>query len=43
MAKKQKANKKPVAKNNLQELQESRNGGQIALRGYSYQFYIRVI
>lgn len=38
MAKKQKANKKPVAKNNLQELQESRNGGQIALRGYSYQF-----
>ena len=38
MAKKQKANKKHVAKNNLQELQESRNGGQIALRGYSYQF-----
>lgn len=36
--KKQKANKKPVAKINLQELQESRNGGQIALRGYSYQF-----
>lgn len=36
--KKQKANKKSVAKINLQELQESRNGGQIALRGYSYQF-----
>ena len=35
---KQKANKKTTAKNNLQELQESRNGGQIALRGYSYQF-----
>lgn len=37
--KKQKVNKKPsVAKVNLQELQESRTGGQIALRGYSYQF-----
>ena len=37
--KKQKANKKtPVAKVNLQELRESRDGGQIALRGYSYQF-----
>lgn len=37
--KKQKANKKPpVAKVNIQELQESRDGGQIALRGYSYQF-----
>lgn len=37
--KKQKTNKeKPVAKVNLQELQESRNGGQVALRGYSYQF-----
>lgn len=36
--KKQKANKKPFAKVNLQELQESRDGGQIALRGYSYQF-----
>ena len=37
--KKQKVNKKPpVAKVNLQELQESRDGGQIALRGYSYQF-----
>ena len=37
--KKQKANKKPpVAKANLQELCESRDGGQIALRGYSYQF-----
>jgi len=37
--KKQKANKKPpVAKINIQELQKSRDGGQIALRGYSYQF-----
>lgn len=36
--KKQKANKKPVAKANIQELYESRDGGQIALRGYSYQF-----
>lgn len=37
--KKQKANKKlPVAKVNIQELRESRDGGQIALRGYSYQF-----
>ena len=36
---KQKTNKKPpVAKANIQELQESRDGGQIALRGYSYQF-----
>lgn len=41
MAKKRapKTNKKPpVAKVNLQELRESRDGGQIALRGYSYQF-----
>lgn len=38
MAKKIKKKKKPVAKVNLQELQESRNGGQVALRGYSYQF-----
>ena len=37
--KKQKRIKKlPVAKVNIQELQESRDGGQIALRGYSYQF-----
>lgn len=37
--KKQKTNKKPpVAKVNIQELRESRDGGQIALRGYSYQF-----
>lgn len=37
--KKRKTNKKPpVAKANLQELYESRDGGQIALRGYSYQF-----
>ena len=36
---KQKTNKKPpVAKVNFQELRESRDGGQIALRGYSYQF-----
>ena len=41
MAKKknQKQKKKPpVAKVNIQELRESRDGGQIALRGYSYQF-----
>ena len=39
MAKKQKGNKKlSVAKVSLQELKESRDGGQIALRGYSYQF-----
>ncbi|MBQ2822985.1 MAG: hypothetical protein IJF18_00205 [Oscillospiraceae bacterium] len=37
--KKQKASKKtPLTKANIQELQESRDGGQIALRGYSYQF-----
>ena len=37
--KKQKINKKPpVAKVNIQELRESRDGGQIALNGYSYQF-----
>ena len=37
--KKQKSNKKPpVTKVSIQELQESRDGGQIALRGYSYQF-----
>lgn len=37
--KKQKANKKsPIAKVSIQELKESRDGGQIALRGYSYQF-----
>ncbi len=37
--KKQKVNKKqPVVNANLQELRESRDGGQIALRGYSYQF-----
>lgn len=37
--KKRKVNKKsPVAKVNIQELKESRDGGQIALRGYSYQF-----
>lgn len=37
--KKQKINKKPpVSKVSIQELRESRDGGQIALRGYSYQF-----
>ena len=36
--KKERTNKKLAAKVNLQELQESRNGGQAALRGYSYQF-----
>lgn len=37
--KKQKTSKKlPIAKVSIQELQESRDGGQIALRGYSYQF-----
>lgn len=37
--KKRKVNKQsPVAKVNIQELMESRDGGQIALRGYSYQF-----
>ena len=37
--KKQKANKKtPADKVSIQELCESRDGGQIALRGYSYQF-----
>lgn len=37
--KKRKSNKKTsVAKVNIQELQESRDGGQIALKGYSYQF-----
>ena len=34
-----KKNKKAAApKANIQELSISRNGGQIALRGYSYQF-----
>lgn len=28
----------PKPKASIEELQESRNGGQIALRGYSYQF-----
>ena len=37
--KKQKsANKLPVSKVDINELLESRDGGQIALRGYSYQF-----
>lgn len=41
MAKKQgqKANRKSsITKANLKELREARDGGQIALRGYSYQF-----
>ena len=41
MAKKKKQklnNKPPVTKVNIQELRDSRDGGQIALRGYSYQF-----
>ncbi len=32
------AKKKTVAKTNIQQLFDDRNGGQIALRGYSYQF-----
>lgn len=36
--KQQKTKKPPVAKVNMQELHDSRDGGQIALRGYSYQF-----
>lgn len=39
MAKGKKKSKKNIApKLSIQELEESRNGGQIALRGYSYQF-----
>lgn len=41
MAKKKgtKKNKvKSIPKNNISELQKSRSGGQVALRGYSYQF-----
>ena len=34
-----KKSKKPIPpKANIQELNESRDGGQIALSGYSYQF-----
>ena len=36
--KQQKTMKPPAAKVNIQELHELRDGGQIALRGYSYQF-----
>ena len=36
--KQQKTKNQPVAKVNIQELHDSRDGGQIALRGYSYQF-----
>ena len=36
--KQQKTKNPPVAKVNIQELHDSRDGGQIALRGYSYQF-----
>lgn len=36
--KQQKTKNPPVAKVNIQELHDSRDGGQIALMGYSYQF-----
>lgn len=36
--KQQKTKNPPVAKVNIQELHDSRDGGQIALWGYSYQF-----
>lgn len=36
--------KKPISpKKSIQSLQESRDGGQIALRGYTYQFCMLVI
>ena len=35
---KKKSKKVAAPKANIQELSISRNGGQIALRGYSYQF-----
>lgn len=38
MGQKKKQKKRITSKVNLEELRESRNGGQIALRGYSYQF-----
>lgn len=37
---KKKTEKSIPPKNNIQELQKSRNGGQIALRGYSYQLLL---
>ena len=45
MTKKQRKNNKRTTppKKNIQELQNSRNGGQIALRGFSYQFFYHVI
>lgn len=36
MSKKLKKNN--ISKSNIKELQESRTGGQIALKGFSYQF-----
>ena len=36
--KKKKSTKKLAPKESIQELSNSRNGGQVALRGYSYQF-----
>ena len=36
--KKKKSTKKLAPKKSIQELSNSRNGGQVALRGYSYQF-----
>ena len=35
---KEKSTKKLAPKESIQELSNSRNGGQVALRGYSYQF-----
>lgn len=40
---KKKAKKTVNPKLNIQELAASRDGGQIALRGYSYQFLIGII
>ena len=36
------AKKKTVAKTNIQQLFDDRNGGQIALRGYSYGGAIQI-
>ena len=35
---KKKTKKASTSNSNIQELSASRNGGQIALKGYSYQF-----
>lgn len=35
---KNKKSSKPKSRGSIKKLQESRDGGQIALRGYSYQF-----